>query len=58
MWAVWTPILLHAQVPLNPLPIRIGADQTGSSVFRGEMAAVRLYDRGLAENEVKTLAAL
>jgi alpha-L-fucosidase 2 len=53
LWAV--PAL--AQVPANQHPIRIGADQTGANVFRGRIAAVRLYDRPLRTDEVKALAA-
>ena len=46
-----------AQAPANAHPIRIGADQSGGSRFRGEMAAVRLYPRPLTPNELKSLAA-
>jgi len=53
LWAV--PAL--AQVPANQHPIRIGADQSGANVFRGRIAAVRLYDRPLRADEVKALAA-
>jgi alpha-L-fucosidase 2 len=45
----------QAQIP-NSLPIRIGADQTGQNAFRGEIAAVRLYSRLLATNEIAALA--
>jgi hypothetical protein len=46
-----------AQVPANPLPLRIGASQTGGNGFRGEIAAVRLYDRVLDAAEITRLAA-
>ena len=45
-----------AQVPVNTLPIRLGADQQGHNAFRGEMAAVRIYERPLAAEEVKRQA--
>jgi hypothetical protein len=45
-----------AQIPANQLPLRIGADQSGGNGFRGEMAAIRLYDRALTAAEVKRLA--
>ncbi len=50
------PWAAAAQVPVNTLPIRIGADQQGHNVFRGEMAAVRIYERPLAAEEVKRQA--
>jgi alpha-L-fucosidase 2 len=45
-----------AQVPANQHPIRIGTDQSGANVFRGKVAAVRLYDRALRADELKALA--
>jgi hypothetical protein len=45
-----------AQVPDNSLPIRLGVDQGGKSLFRGEIAAVRLYNRALSDAEIKNLA--
>ena len=45
-----------AQIPTNNLPLRIGADQRGQNVFRGEIAAVRLYSRELTIAELKQLA--
>lgn len=45
----------QAQVP-NFLPLRIGADQEGRNLFRGEIAAVRLYDRLLSSREIANLA--
>ena len=46
-----------AQVPDNNLPLRIGSDQGGGSLFSGKMGAVRLYGRALAEIDLKKLAA-
>ena len=46
----------QAQVPANPLPFRIGSDQHGENLFRGQIAAVRLYARELTAPELKTLA--
>ena len=48
--------VLLAQVPANPHPLLIGADQTGGNRFRGEIAAVRLYDRALTVGEITSLA--
>lgn len=45
-----------AQVPDNQHPLRIGADQSEGSRFAGDIAAVRLYDRALSKDEVKSLA--
>jgi alpha-L-fucosidase 2 len=45
-----------AQVPDNSLPVRLGADQSGKSLFRGEIAAVRLYNRALSDSEIQKLA--
>ena len=47
---------LLAQVPANNHPLRIGADQAGGSRFRGEIAAVRLYNRALGGPEIAALA--
>jgi hypothetical protein len=56
IWLLLSSLPAVAQIPDNRHPIRIGADQKGSSVFRGEIAAVRLYDRVLTPRELKTLA--
>jgi alpha-L-fucosidase 2 len=50
------PAPIHAQIPPNGLPLRIGADQSGGNLFRGRIAAVRLYNRALSGAELKTLA--
>ena len=50
------PAPIHAQIPTNRLPLRIGADQSGGNLFRGRIAAVRLYNRALSGAELKTLA--
>jgi len=57
VWLVLAVMPLSGQVPNNPLPLRIGADQTGGNVFRGKVAVVRLYGRGLSEAEVGKLGA-
>jgi alpha-L-fucosidase 2 len=49
---------LLAQMPANPLPLRLGVDQAGANAFRGELAAVRLYGRALTAADVKALAAV
>jgi alpha-L-fucosidase 2 len=46
-----------AQVPDNNLPLRIGSDQGGGSLFQGRIGAVRLYGRALAEIDLKKLSA-
>jgi alpha-L-fucosidase 2 len=50
------PASLRAQVPANPHPLRLGADQAGGNRFQGEMAAVRLYNRALTTGEITNLA--
>ena len=50
-------VAAFAQAPANQHPIRLGADQAGGNVFRGKIAAVRLYDRPLRADELKALAA-
>ncbi|MGA2863079.1 MAG: alpha-galactosidase [Verrucomicrobiota bacterium] len=55
-WLLLKSLPLPGQIPANQLPLRIGADQATGNVFRGEMAAVRLYDRALAAAEIKALA--
>lgn len=45
----------HCETP-NALPLRIGADQNGQNAFRGEIAALRLYDRPLKASEITNLA--
>jgi alpha-L-fucosidase 2 len=47
----------QAQLPSNPHPLRIGADQVGGNQFRGTIAAVRLYGRALSPGELSRLAA-
>lgn len=47
---------MRAQVPANDFPLRIGSDQREGSVFQGRMGAVRIYDRALAEVELKKLS--
>ncbi len=56
LWLLADSAMLPAQVPTNDLPLRIGVDQTGSNPFRGEIVAVRLYDRALSSAELKSLA--
>ncbi len=53
---LFTATAALAQIPANSHPIRLGADQAGGTVFRGRIAAVRLYDRALTPAELKTLA--
>ncbi|MCX6924960.1 MAG: hypothetical protein NT154_17360, partial [Verrucomicrobia bacterium] len=45
-----------AQLPSNSLPLRIGGDQAGGNVFRGEIAALRIYDHALSGTEIARLA--
>ena len=52
---LWPP-MLPAQVPANPLPLRLGADQTGHNPFSGDIATVRLYSRALSLAEIARLA--
>ena len=49
-------LLAPAQIPPNDLPLRIGVDQSGSSAFQGEIAAVRLYSRALTPVDLASLA--
>jgi len=56
MWMLIGTLPAVAQIPDNPHPLRIGADQTGGSLFQGEVAAVRLYERALTGEELKALA--
>ena len=56
MWLLLQPLAAVAQIPDNPHPLRIGADQAGGSMFQGEVAAVRLYERALTGEELKALA--
>ena len=46
-----------AQVPANNHPLRIGNDQSGGNPFHGKIAAARVYQRPLAEAEIRKLAA-
>src|SRR5271157_1182733 len=55
-WLLLSSFLAPAQVPPNELPLRIGADQNGGNVFRGEIAALRLYSRALTAAELASLA--
>jgi alpha-L-fucosidase 2 len=56
MWVLLGAVVAVAQIPDNSVPLRIGADQAGGSLFQGEIAAVRLYERTLTDAEVKALA--
>jgi alpha-L-fucosidase 2 len=40
----------------NNLPLRLGADQDGRNPFRGDIAAVRIYERPLTPAEIGQLA--
>ena len=53
----WGAAHTSAQTPPNTLPLRIGADQAGGNTFRGDIAAVRFYNRALTTGELATLAA-
>lgn len=55
-WLLLQQAVLMAQVPANQHPLRIGCDQAGANLFRGQIAAIRLYDRVLTTAEVKTAA--
>ena len=48
---------IPAQIPPNTLPLRIGIDQSGGNPFRGDIAAVRFYNRALKPDEIAGLAA-
>ena len=56
MWLLLGALPAAAQIPDNQSPLRIGADQAGGSLFQGEVAAVRLYERPLTAAELKALA--
>ena len=56
VWFLLCSMTASAQIPTNTLPLRIGDDQAGGSVFRGQIVAVRLYNRVLAATELKKLA--
>jgi len=56
MWLLLGALPALAQIPDNSVPLRIGADQAGGSLFQGEIAAVRLYERALTGAELKALA--
>ena len=44
-----------AMVPTNGLPVRIGADADGGSDFPGIIDEVRLFNRGLTDDEARLL---
>ncbi|HEY7373054.1 MAG TPA: LamG domain-containing protein [Polyangia bacterium] len=44
-----------AAVPTNGLPLRIGADSDGGSLFPGAIDEPRIFNRGLTNAEVRTL---
>ena len=56
MWWLLGALPALAQIPDNPHPLRIGADQAGGSLFQGEIATVRLYERALTGEELKASA--
>ena len=56
VWLALSPLTSLGELPVNSHPLRIGADQSGGSRFRGEIAAVRLYGRILTPEELKLLA--
>ena len=47
-----------AQIPENSLSFRIGADQSGANLYKGQVAAVRLYKRALGKDEIETITKL
>ena len=51
-----SPPPVRGQIPVNDHPLHIGGDQSGSNLFRGRIAAVRLYSRALSDSELKALA--
>jgi len=55
-WLLVGSLVAVAQIPDNSHPLRIGSDQSGGSLFQGEVAAVRLYERALTGAELKALA--
>ena len=52
------PCTSRAQIPENNLPFRIGADQSGGNLYKGQIAAVRLYKRALKKDDIAALAKL
>jgi hypothetical protein len=42
-------------IPVNNLPVRIGADGGGGSLFNGIIDEPRIFSRGLSNAEVQTL---
>jgi hypothetical protein len=42
-------------IPVNALPLRIGADSSGGSLFTGVVDDPRIFNRALTANEVNTL---
>jgi len=56
VWLLFFTSAAVAQIPDNPHPFRIGSDQVGANLFGGEIAAVRLYERALTSEEIKSLA--
>lgn len=43
-------------LPGNRLPIRVGCDSQGGSLFRGEIGLVRIWRRRLSAHEIRVLA--
>jgi hypothetical protein len=48
---------LSTAIPTNSLPLRIGADQSGASLFGGILNEVLIFDRPLSGAEVQALFA-
>jgi hypothetical protein len=42
-------------LPVNDLPVRIGADSSAGSLFPGVIDEPRIFNRGLTDAEVLTL---
>lgn len=47
--------LLITALPVNTLPLRIGAGSTGSNNFSGLIDDVRIYDRALSQDEIQAV---
>jgi hypothetical protein len=52
--AAWSR-LKKANLATNSLPLRLGADSDGGSRFQGDVAAARVFNRALTDEEVATL---
>ena len=50
------PPAIAGEIPDNDLPLRIGADSTGTNGFVGDIARARVFNRALAAKEVAALA--